>query len=1207
MQISRLNDQNIDLLSHIKSFWHSIKEPLINQLVFIFQRLAFGILVLLFIIFLSYVGLDMATGTSFSEAIQNAIPESSEYIRRLLPGDLGLTTAGSETLIPRPVSEVIQERLPRSLGLLGASLLFASVVGVSLGIISAQSRARSPLGILLITLVGISVPSFFAAFLLQWAVTSLTRQMGHPLLPVGGFGWDKHIILPMLVLATQPVARITRMTFISIRQNLGEDYVRTANGKGLRSSYILYAHIIRNIAITVLTTIGISLRFSLSSLPVVELFFGWTGVGVTLLKGISEQDTNLVIGLTLCLGAFFILVNLILELSYRLIDPRLSGMPEYIAVQEKAGMIGMFRKIWNGIIDFFLDNPLTDFIKHRKSQNQSSWKESIAEINQNKTVEYDKNSKSMNGAWRAVFKNFPMIIGSVMVLSLLSLLIFGPALAPNNPFNTQGLIMIDGQLTPPPFHPSETYPWGTDALGRGILSLVLSGAQQTLTLALLAVGARLLLGFFLGAIAGWNKDSLIDRLIQGAAEIISAFPTLLMAMILILALGIRKGMPTFIIALCFVGWGEVMQFVRGEVISIRPKPFIESAVATGARSMRILTRHVFPILFSALTSIAALEMGSVLMLLGELGFISIFIGGGTLIALPTMTMLYSDVPEWGALLSNIRYLVRSYPWVGFYPMLAFFISILSFNLLGEGIRRMVNEGNPLLNKIINRYTLMLTIVAVLGYNWLSANSGSMPFFQEQARQFNESQAYQHLEHLTDPKLQGRALGSDGQDLAALYAALAFEEMGLQPGGSNHTYFQIRKRGFERLLSEPILLMNDQDTVFEYGSDFAAYPGRNITSGMAQSSLRFIALGEDADVSSRGIGTYPELHRADFSGEILLTLSDREAYYLASVPKDGMLVITNQEDLLGKRFTLSGRSNKSFTFTGFEKGKETPSIWLSEQTANQMLENTGKTVADLRKEAEDHSHKQVYDFPIPTQVTMAVEGALEERWQVKNVVGLWPGSVSFDMCDDCPAKKLIVVMAQYDNPPVGPEGIYPGAVDNASGLAVLLETVRVMKETQYQPYKSFLFVAYSGEGLDGGEPVIETDVSKILQANPSFSNFEVEAIVVLRGLGSSSGNNLELSAEGSLRLTEIFEKAARQLGVRTVRSSDPVDISMIYDESGAYTKRGQEAPVMRLYWEGWDATSLTANDTLTAVSQAHLREAGQTLSLSLMMMGRDQAE
>ena len=143
MQISRLNDQNIELLSHIKSFWHSIKEPLINQLVFIFQRLAFGILVLLFIIFLSYVGLDMATGTSFSEAIQNAIPESSEYIRRLLQGDLGLTTAGSETLIPRPVSEVIQERLPRSLGLLGASLLFASVVGVSLGIISAQSLSAT--------------------------------------------------------------------------------------------------------------------------------------------------------------------------------------------------------------------------------------------------------------------------------------------------------------------------------------------------------------------------------------------------------------------------------------------------------------------------------------------------------------------------------------------------------------------------------------------------------------------------------------------------------------------------------------------------------------------------------------------------------------------------------------------------------------------------------------------------------------------------------------------------------------------------------------------------------------------------------------------------------------------------------------------------------------------------------------------------------
>jgi len=518
---------------------------------------------------------------------------------------------------------------------------------------------------------------------------------------------------------------------------------------------------------------------------------------------------------------------------------------------------------------------------------------------------------------------------------------------------------------------------------------------------------------------------------------------------------------------------------------------------------------------------------------------------------------------------------------------------------------MIAEGNPLLNRIINRNTLLLTIVAVLGYNLFTANTGAMPFYQQQANQFDAERAYQSIINLTDDKLYGRALGSAGTDLSALYVAHEFEQIGLQAGGEKQSYFQIRKRSFERLLSEPILYFEDNRPALVYGKDFAAYRGRNMTAGMAVSPVRFIALGKDAANTSRFASSYPKLDRADFTGEILLVLSDREAYYLASLPKDGMLVITNDPSLLGKRFTLSGCTSQRFSVAGFEERPEYPSIWISEQTANRLLSGSGKTVEDLREYADNNSHKQVSEIPIDINTIMAVNGVIEKKWPVKNVIGLWPGSISYDNCMDCAAKKLIVVMAKYDSPPVGPEGIYPAAIDNASGLAVLLETVRVMKETEYQPYKSFLFVAYSGEGLDGGEPVDETDISKILQANPSFSNFDLESIIILRGLGGESGEKLEISAEGSLRLTEIFERAARQMGVKTLRSSDPIDISMVYDESNAFFKRGQEAPILRLYWEGWGTYSRLPNDILSNISEEHLKDAGRTLSLALMMMGRVQ--
>ncbi|MFC2042902.1 ABC transporter permease subunit [Chloroflexota bacterium] len=1185
--------------------WSPLNDSILIPLAFIGQRLAFGVLVLLFIIFLSYLGLDMASGTDFSTAFRTAIPDTIAYVERLLQGDMGMTTSGSITMIPRPVTDVIQELLPRSLALLGSSLLFASLVGITLGIRAALNRSQRSLGILILTTIGISIPSFFAAFLLQWAVTSITRKFGYHILPVGGFGWDARIILPMIVLAARPIAQITRMTFVSIRQVKSQDYVRTAYSKGVHRYQIMAVHIMRNSAIPILTTIGVSLRFALSSLPVVELYFGWFGVGVALLKGIAQQDTNLVIGLTLCLGVVFILVNLLLELSYRFIDPRLLSKPEHITSSGRSNLLEALKSAWIGLLDLLKDNPITNLFKRSQPQRVTHY--NIAELNPNQASEIHAPSRSMRGAWLAVFRNLPLIVGGLMVAALLTIVVFGPVLAPNNPYHTQGLVKIDGQLMPPPFAPNETYPWGTDALGRGILSLILAGAQQTLTLALLAVSARLLVGFVLGAVAGWTNGSLLDRSIVGLAEVISAFPTLLLAMILILAVGIRQGMQSFVIALCLVGWGEIMLFVRSEVITIRPRLFIESAVAAGARSLRIITRHLLPNIFSPLISIAALEMGAVLILLGELGFISIFIGGGAIIDLPTTRMLYSDVPEWGALLSNIRLLARGYPWTGYYVMMAFFVAILSFNLFGEGIRRLVEEGNPLLNRIINRYTVLLILVGVLGYNWVSVNSGTMPFYRQQASEFDGQRALYHASILSSPSMYGRALGSPGTDFAALYTAIEFKELGLQSAGARLSFFQERSRSFEELDSEPFFMIEDGGAPPVYGLDYAAYPGRNMTVGDSRAPVRFIALGKRTSSLTGGFVTsYTGLYRADFSGEILLTFSDREAWILAGVPKAGLLVVTDNPDLLGRRFTLSGRTGGWMDFyTGETTDENDPYMWISEQMADRLMVGSDYTVFDLRKISDELALEEVFELPIETKVKMKIDGTLVEKYKVKNVIGLIPGTFGYERCVDCLDQQLVVVIAQYDSPPIGPEGVYPAANDNASAVAVMLEAIRVLKETDYQPYRSFLFVAYSGEGLDGGEPVVDPDVKKFLQAKPGFSNYKLEAIVKLRGLGGGSGDGVEVSAGGSLRLAQLFERSTKLMGADVVRSDEAIDISVIYTDGSALNQGGQEAPVVRLFWEGWEEHSRLPSDSMEYISADNLEEAGRTLALSLMILGREE--
>jgi len=1186
----------------------SLRGPLLNNFAFLGQRLAFGIFVLLFIIFLSYLGIDMATGTDFQTAFRQAIPDSIAYIDRLLDGEMGLTSAGSDTLLALPVTQVIQERLLRSIGLLTVSLLFASFVGITLGILAARNRSERSLAVLIASIIGISMPSFFAAFLLQWFVISLTRQAGRTTLPVGGFGWDAHLILPMLVLAMRPIAQITRMTFVSIREILSQDYIRTAYSKGLHRYDIMTTHVMRNAAIPILTTVGISLRFALSSLPVVELYFGWPGAGLTMLKGIARQDVNLVIGLALCFAIFFILVNTFLDFIFRLIDPRLLKKPEHIASTERQNFFETIQNIWATLRSALSNNPVVNLFKRSSSQSTEVPSYSIATLNQAKLqVEVAEDSRrNMKSAWLALLRNFPLVVGGLMVAGLLLIVVIGPLLAPNSPFRTQGIVMTDGKLTTPPFPPDETYPWGTDALGRGLMSLILSGAQQTLTLAILAVAARMLVGIVLGAFAGWKNGSTLDRFIVGLAEVISAFPALIATMILILAVGIRQGMSAFVFALCFVGWGEVMLFVRSEVITIQTKPFIESAIAVGSNTLRIVSRHILPNLFAALISIAALEIGAVLILLGELGFISIFIGGGSQIVLPSMSVHYSDVPEWGALLSNIRLLVRSYPWTGLYPMLAFFFAILSFNLFGEGVRRLIEEGNPLLNRIFNRYTMLVAIGIFLGYNWISANSGAAPFYRQHALEFNGERSLRHVEIFTQPFMDGRALASPGMDLAASYTANQFEESGLQPGGEDHSYYQERLRSFERLDSVPVLKIPDGGSDLVYGVDHAAFPGLNFTEGEANAPIRYIGLGEQASVQSLGwYSSYPDLDRADYSGEILLTLTEWEAHYLTQVPKDGLLVVSDDPDKLARRYTLSGRSGKRLNiFTGERSGEETPYLWISEEVADRLLASSGITVEQLRDQARELTHTQVFDMQLESKASISIEGTLIEDWPVKNVIGLIPGTHGWDNCADCLGKKLIVVLAQYDNPPIGPRGFFPAANDNASGVAVMLEAIRILQETEYQPYKSFLFIAYSGEGLDGGKLVSEPDVKMFLQANPAFSNFDLEAIVKLRGVGGGEGERLEVSAGGSLRLAELFEKAARQMGVRVVRADESIDIGLIYDQSNPFLESGQEAPVLRLYWEGWEEHSRLPTDTLENISVANLEDAGRTLALSLMILGRE---
>jgi peptide/nickel transport system permease protein len=1181
------------------------------------QRLAFGLLVLLSLIYLTHLGLDMARGTSFTVALARALTKSVMYLSGVFQGDLGLTAAGTVIGHPTPIAEVVPDLLTKSLGLLAVSLLFATLVGAIFGLVAARYRYAGLSSLIILgSIVGISVPSFFLAPMLQMLLARWARQFGEPLLPAGGFGWDTRIILPALVLAARPVAQIARVAFVSLGEVMDRDFIRVAHSKGLRPVVVLLEHITPNVAIPVLTTVGLSLRFSLSSLPVVEYFFGWPGVGFTLLKAIARRDDNLAVALILCLGLIFIGVNLLLEIVYRRIDPRL---------RENTGQVGQGRSepLLARLKDFLSDilAALTDTFRRWFQPRQDVASRAIPLETQKPSTRVssadDKHiaAERRRALWRATLGNFPFVLGTLIVLGLLGVVFFGPSLSPHSPYTTQGLLIEDGEFMVPPFAPNNTHPWGTDVLGRDLMSLILSGAQQTFVLAVVVVAVRMVIGTGLGLLAGWQNGSWFDRLTLSLAEIISAFPVLLLAMILILALGIRQGLKPFIIALCFVGWGEVMQFTRSQMIETRPKLFIESAVSIGLRTPRIIGGHVLPNLLPALISIAALEMGAVLILLGELGFIGIFIGGGSLAEVPRVGGVYhySDVPEWGALLSNLRTYARAYAWTAIYPTSAFFLAILGFNLFGEGMRRLVDEVGVRVTRVVNRYTVAVVLVAVLGFSWVQQYTGSLVFYRQQAYTFAGQNALTYIQHLTAPALTGRALDTPGLALAADYIAGEFESLGLQPAGQKLTYFYERSRSFQRLDAVPQLSLVDDGPPPVYLQDFTTFPSLHRNLGQARGRIRFITTGPLTE--SRGFGGTPPfvLRERDYRDEILLVLTEQDVANLVQIPHAGILVVAHNEASteasaeveIKRNRTLFNRDPIHFMFgTNRQIGQDLPKLWITEAIADRILRGTGYTVADLRLQAEGLLKDQIIELETPATATMVVEGTVVSKTPTAHVIGHLPGTMGITERTGLLNSQMIMVIAPYDSPPPNPDGLpRPAANDNASGVAVMLEVIRAMQESGYQPYKTFLFVAYSAEGMEGGEIVAAPDPGKLLQARSSFGNaFEVEAVVHLRGLGAGQGDGLALSTSGSQRLASLFEAAADQVGVSTTRVDEAVDLSMVFDNNPL--RGGQEAPQIVISWAGWQATSGTPADTVDAISVDNLEKAGRALSLALMILGRE---
>ena len=221
-------------------------------------------------------------------------------------------------------SEAVAVAVGRSGALLLAALGGAALVGIGAGIAFALSSSRTTRAVTWgLGTVGVALPSFFWAMLLQLAIVTIAVRTGKLLLPSQGYGLDRHLVMPALALAARPIAYLFRTTAVAVEETRHADFIRLARAKGLGPGHILFRHLLPNTAPAVLGGLALAARSTLSSLAIIEYVFDWHGAGYGFIYAVATGDQRLATALVVTFAVLFALVGSATGIAARLIDPRI--------------------------------------------------------------------------------------------------------------------------------------------------------------------------------------------------------------------------------------------------------------------------------------------------------------------------------------------------------------------------------------------------------------------------------------------------------------------------------------------------------------------------------------------------------------------------------------------------------------------------------------------------------------------------------------------------------------------------------------------------------------------------------------------------------------------------------------------------------------------------------------------------------------------
>jgi peptide/nickel transport system permease protein len=476
----------------------------------------------------------------------------------------------------------------------------------------------------IVAIGGHAMPIFWLGLMLITLFAANLRWI-----PTAGYGSWEHLVLPGITLGAFQVPITARLVRSKLWYVLQQDYVRTAQAKGLTERTVLLKHALKNVGIPLIALVGAQYSRFLGGTVVTEVVFSWPGVATKIMDAIRSQDLPVVQAGVFLLALCMVTVRFLGDVLVVLLDPRLRRRP---AMAQAVSFSNTALLYATAEIES-LDHEDTGHVAHEPCMQR------------------------LKGS----------LLAGLGLLVIVAAVAFAPVVAPHNPLENH----LKQRLRPPVWmlDGSPVYPLGTDQVGRDVLSRIIYSGRVSLTIGTLAMLLSAAFGSFLGLLAGY-LGKVVDGVISTLAHIVGALPTVLLVLAVLAALG--AGFAKLVLVLALTSWPLYTWAVRAQTIRLKEREFVLSCQGSGMNQRRIVMSHIFPNLVRTIVVLASLHVARLIILESFLNFLGLG--------------LQPPTPTWGGMLGEGRQYMYLRWWLAAFPGLAIFLTALMLSLIGNGLQ-----------------------------------------------------------------------------------------------------------------------------------------------------------------------------------------------------------------------------------------------------------------------------------------------------------------------------------------------------------------------------------------------------------------------------------------------------------------------------------------------------------------------------------------